>query len=382
MKIRTALALVATGSFLMLAAGCATSIPIQVKKPAELDIPPVKRVAVADFDMTGSWQFWYDNNKDMSFQDLAKKVIMQKLGMENSTRPDPKTAFPGTEYSNRLISGLVQNGHYQVMERAELKRIMSEQGLNQTGAFDESKAAQVGKLAGVEAMIIGSGTYSISDGGAWIKVTEKRSKTVTGADGKPQTVVEEVQVQKYEARRDVSMNVTFRVVEIATSRVVASKTNTNSVRLTSRDNSEEGACKSLPDWNPSVSNLAGGLVTQTVRQVAPYFVTQSRTIAGGKTPGMKTALDYAKRGMLDDAKTLWEEAEQLADPKLVKDRIGAIHNLGVYAEVNGDLDKAEERFNTCYKMTGKGSYLDERMRIQNRRKELERLKKQGSEATN
>ncbi|MDK2931590.1 MAG: hypothetical protein PWR07_1721 [Bacillota bacterium] len=53
---------------------------------------------------------------------------------------------------------LVQTGQFEVIERERLEQIMQEQGFGATGLVDPSSAAQIGKLLGVQAMIMGSVT--------------------------------------------------------------------------------------------------------------------------------------------------------------------------------------------------------------------------------
>ncbi|MCR4401168.1 MAG: hypothetical protein NUW12_00060 [Firmicutes bacterium] len=53
---------------------------------------------------------------------------------------------------------LVQTGQFEVIERERLEQVMQEQGLGATGLVDPSSAAQIGKLLGVQAMVMGSVT--------------------------------------------------------------------------------------------------------------------------------------------------------------------------------------------------------------------------------
>ena len=57
-----------------------------------------------------------------------------------------------------LVSELVRNGTFTVMERAQVDRILNEQNFQQGSRADASSAAKVGKLLGVDAIIIGSVT--------------------------------------------------------------------------------------------------------------------------------------------------------------------------------------------------------------------------------
>jgi tetratricopeptide (TPR) repeat protein len=65
------------------------------------------------------------------------------------------------------------------------------------------------------------------------------------------------------------------------------------------------------------------------------------------------------------------------DPSADKDdRVAATYNIGLYYEISGYLDQAEDYYDKAFKMSGDSKYLDSRARIQKRRKELERLQQQ------
>jgi curli biogenesis system outer membrane secretion channel CsgG len=361
---------------LIMLAGCATYIPIKIQRPAQLNIPPFKNIAVLDFDFTGQWEFWYDNQTPGTFKDLAKKIIIDKMGLDKHEKPNPQKAFPGSDISARLVAALVTNGHYTVLERTALSKILAEHSLTLSGMVDETKAAEVGRLLGVEGLILGSGSYSVSDGGEWVDVDEQIKKQVPGDSGKMKTVYETVKVKKFKASRTVSAEITYRIVNIGTGQVAVANTWKNSRRLVSQKDREEDACQTLPDWHPALSGLVDGMVSQTVRQIAPYYVFESREIKNGKSRLMKSALDYAKRNMIDDSRNMWEQVANDQSEKNRKDRVAALNNLAVYYEVIGDLDKAEELFNTCYQLSGKTEYLDNRAHMQARKREIERLKEQ------
>src|SRR5256885_5790221 len=55
-----------------------------------------------------------------------------------------------------LLSELAQNGTYTVVERAQLDRVLNEQNFQQDARSDVSSAAKLGRLLGVDAIIIGS----------------------------------------------------------------------------------------------------------------------------------------------------------------------------------------------------------------------------------
>ncbi len=62
----------------------------------------------------------------------------------------------GKGIADLLVTKLVQGGQYSVIERKQLDKIMAEQNLGASGRIDEATAAQIGKILGVDALIMGS----------------------------------------------------------------------------------------------------------------------------------------------------------------------------------------------------------------------------------
>jgi len=62
----------------------------------------------------------------------------------------------GKSVAAQLLSELSQNGTYTVVERAQLDRVLNEQNFQQDARSDVSSAAKLGRLLGVDAIIIGS----------------------------------------------------------------------------------------------------------------------------------------------------------------------------------------------------------------------------------
>lgn len=57
---------------------------------------------------------------------------------------------------DKLTTALFNQDRFRVIERSQLERILEEQKLGMSGLLDESKAAQLGKGIGVDAIILGS----------------------------------------------------------------------------------------------------------------------------------------------------------------------------------------------------------------------------------
>ena len=92
--------------------------------------PTKRRIAVLDFDYATVHQWVYDIFG--SDQDIGKGI------------------------ADMLVTDLVRNGTYSVIERKQLDQVLREQNFQQSGRADPSSAVQLAKILGVDAIIIGS----------------------------------------------------------------------------------------------------------------------------------------------------------------------------------------------------------------------------------
>jgi curli biogenesis system outer membrane secretion channel CsgG len=101
------------------------------------------RIAVLDFDYagTGDNYWWYGN------QNAAQGV------------------------SDLLTNKLVQSGKYTLIERSRIAEVLQEQNLAAAGRIDPSTAAQVGRLLGADAVVIGSVTrFNLDEKGGSVSI--------------------------------------------------------------------------------------------------------------------------------------------------------------------------------------------------------------------
>jgi len=135
-------------------------------------------------------------------QDAATKKRVAILNFDNGTPQggvNPYAAIFGTSsdqdvgrgISAMLIVKLVQDGKYTVIERAELDKILTEQNFDNSNRADATTAAKIGRLLGVDAIILGTVTrfgpddkHSTSGGGGSMfgrgGVKTVKSKAVVG----------------------------------------------------------------------------------------------------------------------------------------------------------------------------------------------------------
>ena len=104
-----------------------------------------RRVAVLDFDFSAV-QKWWEHNWDV-----------------------------GAGISDLIVKGLVRDGTYTVVERRALDAVLAEQNFSNSDRANASTAAQIGKVLGVDAIILGS----ITQFG-----TEEKGTSIGGLAGK------------------------------------------------------------------------------------------------------------------------------------------------------------------------------------------------------
>jgi TolB-like protein len=140
-----------------------------VWSPARADFKKTK-IAVLDFQMQGE----QTNSKDMG------KIVAEWL-----------------------ITGLVETGRFDVIERRLLEKLLEEQKLGVTGAIDPNSAAQLGKILGVK--IIVSGTVTSLEG-----YTEINARLIN-VDSASIIAAEKVRASSAEKLRDLVSRITDKI---------------------------------------------------------------------------------------------------------------------------------------------------------------------------
>jgi curli biogenesis system outer membrane secretion channel CsgG len=73
--------------------------------------------------------------------------------------------------SNLLTNQLAKADQYIIIERSRIEAVLSEQNLGQTGRLEASTAAQIGRILGVDAVLVGSVTkFFVEDGSQAVSV--------------------------------------------------------------------------------------------------------------------------------------------------------------------------------------------------------------------
>jgi curli biogenesis system outer membrane secretion channel CsgG len=118
----------------------------------------------------------------------------------------------GKGIADLLVQKLVQDGKYRVIERKALDKILAEQNFSNSDRADASTAAKIGKVLGVDAIIIGSIT----------KFGRDDKNTTVGGAGFGLGKFGLGGVQKRDAK--AVCNITARMVDTSTAEILAAVT--------------------------------------------------------------------------------------------------------------------------------------------------------------
>lgn len=112
----------------------------------------VKKIAVLDFE-----------DASVTMQNQAKNPLYVIMALKGQPLPQNEKGKIGRAVADMLITELVKDGTFKVVERSQLEKILSEQKLSVSGVIDPSEVAKLGKVLGVSAVIVGSVTQFNTD---------------------------------------------------------------------------------------------------------------------------------------------------------------------------------------------------------------------------
>ena len=169
--------------------------------------------------------------------------------------------------------------------------------------------------------------------------------------------------------REANVTLSFRLIDVETGLIVASREASHS--YTKRVRSGK---KSLPPANEILGNLGLRCVDEFVQVLAPHQVTVQTQFAKGNKE-VNNGIEFAKNGLWDKAQTIWEEALQRDSQN-----DAAWYNLGLAAEVQGNYLEARDAYDQAVTLKPKKLYMQSLKRIRDHiedyRKLQEQLKKQ------
>jgi len=301
----------------LVAAGCAPSMMVPVTRPAEINLRGINKIAIGEVRGDG-----------------------------------------GQVITDLLTTKLFESGKFEVVDRANLDRIMKEHSLNLSGAVDEKTASQLGKLVGAAVLVFGNISM--------FKYDMKASK------GDPWKDKQGNYHQTHYKKGIGKVNATLQVVGLTTGTVLAAKT------ITRQAEDQKSADNEWPE-DPDRDAVMGAAVNDTVatfiKMIAPYTDYVNVTFAknDSKLPELEKGVNFAKAGQWNDAIEQFKTATQ-KDPT----HQGAHWNLGLAYEYTNQFDKAEESLKTANKIASCEKCIQEISNVKRLAAERKKLEEQGA----
>jgi curli biogenesis system outer membrane secretion channel CsgG len=310
-------------SVCLLLSCAAPKTALRVMRPAEVDMSDYRKIAIADFQGPGR---------------------------------------SGSQAASILTSEIFKSDYFDILERQQMKKILQEQAFSLTGAVDVTTAAEIGKMLGVEALILGEVTsYSAEDLEGTEKVKKKvwtgeyekdeagniiYEKNILGMKSKKKKYKEEFVDEPYVVR-SASVAVSFRVVAVETAELLAVKSNSSSYNKKATGTDEIGR---LPAKESILENLTSKVVDTFVRQIAPFYATITKKFEKG-SGASKQAIKMAQNGLWDKAREIFEREAQ------IRPTPENYYNLGICYEALGKYDMAEKQYEAALSLKAKELYI-------------------------
>ena len=287
----------------------------------EKPLKNIKKIAVLNFDNKTS------NYNKRSGTDLGTKladyIITELLDKHR-----------GAADKDKIYMKDVRTNIFEIVERNQLDKILKEQNIQISGFIDDEKAVEIGKLLGIDAIILGSLSYNYKD-------ERKSSSYKNKKTGKTTTY--------YNLYRTLNAESRMKIISVETAQILG----TISPKTTVKDSKT-----STKGW-PSSSSLkpVEELADESFRQLAktmvnyfsPYFSYHSFTLRKIKVreykKRAKEANKYMQRGEINSAFKLYKA---IYDEDNYNAKVA--YNLGVIYEVVGDFDNAYEFYSTAYQL--------------------------------
>ncbi len=297
---------------------CAPSARVPINRPAEINLMGIKQIAIGDIQGNA-----------------------------------------GRALSESISEKLFESDHFKIVDRANLKKVLSEQSLGASGAVDEDTAVKMGKLLGASALITGR-----SD----LKVNNSRSVSKTYYTKKKQPY------RYYRSKTKVNQNTSLKVIDLTTGQVVAVKTFSKSA---TRDQSDKNGYPPYPDQSILFGKTNSATVTKFAKMIAPYTEYVKVSFENDKTPEGKAGIQFAQAG---EWRETLEQFKSAADKNPTNFK--SWYNLGIAYEYNYMYDEAISAFKQSCNLKPSSKSIKEITNVKKLRAGQKKLEMQKSEVQN
>lgn len=212
--------------------------------------------------------------------------------------------------SDILVNQLVKSGSYTVVERSKLDAILQEQNLGASGRVDPSTAAEIGRLLGVETVILGSVTQmdlqrqekggslggffgagaDVTDVDAYVKLSVRMVNTTTGeiltvAEGNGNASKSDTDIRVFGIGGGSSTDNEGKLITLATEQAIE--------QVVTSISSSSGDLAAASSGKTAVEAL--------VADVSGSLIILNKGSADGYSEGMKVSIERVSKEIKDPA---------------------------------------------------------------------------------
>jgi tetratricopeptide (TPR) repeat protein len=260
-----------------------------------------------------------------------------------------------------LEEALLATNRFQVLDRQHMNSIMRELSLSASDLADPGKAAKLGKVMTAGALIYGDVDEQYRE-----FPSEDRIKNKDGTV----TMI-------YKLRGEMRTRATFKIVDVATGRLIIAKTYEER-----RDDTNSGYNKRPDpiDVDGLERSARRGVLDRFMRAIVPHqeYITANFQ-KDSDIPQLEGGIGWAERGDWKKAQATFSEAiaDGQKNPKIKSDQLAkAYWNLGLAYEYAGDYDSASTTVQKAYELTNDKDLLRELDNIKRLQDEAKRVSEQ------
>lgn len=324
----------------LLITGCATSVPINVTKPAEVNMAGARTIAVMDV-----------NYSESGVIDLGRLFSQPLTTIFFGDSEKERINNDVIKYTtSSLTMSLLNTGYFTIVSSKELS-----QYFNDTG---DVNPVSIGVKSGADAIIVGD---------------------ITRMDYEDRTYFQKVSIynnteEEYEERdieyidREVEFSLSYRVIDTGTGAILASRSFTEQ-RKDSQPIHDKYYLKSQVSL---FQECVDDIMIDIARQLAPYVVTEYRYLLKdeSKSDELKRAVKFVEGGLYQEAYEIYiNNWNSSLNPS-------AGYNAAIMHEALGRIEEAADLMKEVAVKTGNKESMNEHQRLLKVLKEQEELKKQ------
>jgi tetratricopeptide (TPR) repeat protein len=315
--------------------GAARSIKFFVLSPPEQLLEDVKKIAIPDFVDAGTHHPSLDGERAAAY---IIEILLEKERGIHSVSNSILESLIGKKNQGKTYQHGFETDFYTIVERSQINRIIQEQRFSHSSLVDQKQAAKLGKLLGVDAIIIGTADVTANKQRCYDKSKKEY-------------------YYKYEAAATLSM----RIIGVSSGEIIGQKELTKTVNAEERKESKTSKkflgkvleAVSKPESRVSLDRMRKEAIMSAAYESVLYFAPTFRleTIEL-KTLKSKECKKKGKRAIRCLQRDEFADSLAIYTAIVEEDPYNhrAIYNQGVIHEMASDYDKALGRYNMAYQI--------------------------------